>query len=161
MSQKYDVWLIINFPGAHCYVFSDYNTNNVFFFLLTPMFRCTSLTPGPCCDRFKLHIPYAGETLKCKWHHSPICLFIKWIRPILSLWGCSIATYIYWVIVGFWANNICRWDTVLIRLVCKSVCISMFPRLIYSKHNSKKSCWVNNLVHFNTFFHLFVCCLSS
>uniref|UniRef100_A0A3Q1IEQ7 BRISC and BRCA1-A complex member 2 n=1 Tax=Anabas testudineus TaxID=64144 RepID=A0A3Q1IEQ7_ANATE len=25
---------------------------------------CTSLTPGPCCDRFKLHIPYAGETLK-------------------------------------------------------------------------------------------------
>ncbi|MEQ2281154.1 BRISC and BRCA1-A complex member 2 [Ameca splendens] len=27
---------------------------------------CTSLTPGPCCDRFKLHIPYAGETLKCK-----------------------------------------------------------------------------------------------
>ncbi|KAF1509826.1 BRISC and BRCA1-A complex member 2, partial [Eudyptula albosignata] len=27
---------------------------------------CTSLTPGPSCDRFKLHIPYAGETLKCK-----------------------------------------------------------------------------------------------
>lgn len=27
---------------------------------------CTSLTPGPNCDRFKLHIPYAGETLKCK-----------------------------------------------------------------------------------------------
>ncbi|RXM30316.1 BRCA1-A complex subunit BRE [Acipenser ruthenus] len=26
---------------------------------------CTSLTVGPCCDRFKLHIPYAGETLKC------------------------------------------------------------------------------------------------
>ncbi|CAJ0925312.1 unnamed protein product [Ranitomeya imitator] len=26
---------------------------------------CTSLTPGPSCDRFKLHIPYAGETLKC------------------------------------------------------------------------------------------------
>uniref|UniRef100_A0A2K6EY05 BRISC and BRCA1-A complex member 2 n=1 Tax=Propithecus coquereli TaxID=379532 RepID=A0A2K6EY05_PROCO len=26
---------------------------------------CTSLTPGPNCDRFKLHIPYAGETLKC------------------------------------------------------------------------------------------------
>ncbi|XP_004711196.1 BRISC and BRCA1-A complex member 2 [Echinops telfairi] len=25
---------------------------------------CTSLTPGPNCDRFKLHIPYAGETLK-------------------------------------------------------------------------------------------------
>ncbi|XP_039769010.1 BRISC and BRCA1-A complex member 2 isoform X3 [Ornithorhynchus anatinus] len=25
---------------------------------------CTSLTPGPSCDRFKLHIPYAGETLK-------------------------------------------------------------------------------------------------
>ncbi|KPP77489.1 hypothetical protein Z043_103087 [Scleropages formosus] len=25
---------------------------------------CTTLTPGPCCDRFKLHIPYAGETLK-------------------------------------------------------------------------------------------------
>uniref|UniRef100_A0A8C1CWC4 BRISC and BRCA1-A complex member 2 n=2 Tax=Cyprinus carpio TaxID=7962 RepID=A0A8C1CWC4_CYPCA len=25
---------------------------------------CTSLMPGPCCDRFKLHIPYAGETLK-------------------------------------------------------------------------------------------------
>lgn len=25
---------------------------------------CTSLTPAPCCDRFKLHIPYAGETLK-------------------------------------------------------------------------------------------------
>uniref|UniRef100_A0A8C5DJ40 BRISC and BRCA1-A complex member 2 n=1 Tax=Gouania willdenowi TaxID=441366 RepID=A0A8C5DJ40_GOUWI len=25
---------------------------------------CSSLTPGPCCDRFKLHIPYAGETLK-------------------------------------------------------------------------------------------------
>ncbi|KAM6973147.1 BRISC and BRCA1-A complex member 2 [Aplochiton taeniatus] len=25
---------------------------------------CTSLTSGPCCDRFKLHIPYAGETLK-------------------------------------------------------------------------------------------------
>ncbi|XP_016391055.1 BRCA1-A complex subunit BRE-like isoform X2 [Sinocyclocheilus rhinocerous] len=25
---------------------------------------CTSLVPGPCCDRFKLHIPYAGETLK-------------------------------------------------------------------------------------------------
>ncbi|XP_069743831.1 BRISC and BRCA1-A complex member 2 isoform X3 [Narcine bancroftii] len=25
---------------------------------------CTSLTPGPCGDRFKLHIPYAGETLK-------------------------------------------------------------------------------------------------
>ncbi|MGH0147165.1 UNVERIFIED_CONTAM: hypothetical protein FKN15_041484 [Acipenser sinensis] len=25
---------------------------------------CTSLTAGPCCDRFKLHIPYAGETLK-------------------------------------------------------------------------------------------------
>ena len=24
---------------------------------------CTSLTPGPSCDRFKLHIPYAGETL--------------------------------------------------------------------------------------------------
>ncbi|ROL41537.1 BRISC and BRCA1-A complex member 2 [Anabarilius grahami] len=24
----------------------------------------TSLMPGPCCDRFKLHIPYAGETLK-------------------------------------------------------------------------------------------------
>lgn len=32
------------------------------------MFRCTSLTPGPSCDRFKLHIPYAGETLKCKYH---------------------------------------------------------------------------------------------
>lgn len=29
-------------------------------------FSCTSLTPGPSCDRFKLHIPYAGETLKCK-----------------------------------------------------------------------------------------------
>ncbi|TNN47653.1 BRCA1-A complex subunit BRE [Liparis tanakae] len=27
---------------------------------------CTSLTAGPCCDRFKLHIPYAGETLKCE-----------------------------------------------------------------------------------------------
>uniref|UniRef100_A0A671KBX4 BRISC and BRCA1-A complex member 2 n=1 Tax=Sinocyclocheilus anshuiensis TaxID=1608454 RepID=A0A671KBX4_9TELE len=26
--------------------------------------HCTSLMPGPCCDRFKLHIPYAGETLK-------------------------------------------------------------------------------------------------
>ncbi|EDL37386.1 brain and reproductive organ-expressed protein, isoform CRA_c, partial [Mus musculus] len=26
--------------------------------------NCTSLTPGPNCDRFKLHIPYAGETLK-------------------------------------------------------------------------------------------------
>ncbi|CAM4539405.1 unnamed protein product [Caretta caretta] len=25
---------------------------------------CTSLMPGPSCDRFKLHIPYAGETLK-------------------------------------------------------------------------------------------------
>ncbi|KAL7987432.1 hypothetical protein Chor_006351, partial [Crotalus horridus] len=25
---------------------------------------CTSLTLGPSCDRFKLHIPYAGETLK-------------------------------------------------------------------------------------------------
>ncbi|XP_068928213.1 BRISC and BRCA1-A complex member 2 isoform X6 [Petaurus breviceps papuanus] len=25
---------------------------------------CTSLTTGPSCDRFKLHIPYAGETLK-------------------------------------------------------------------------------------------------
>ncbi|XP_061551717.1 BRISC and BRCA1-A complex member 2 isoform X1 [Phycodurus eques] len=25
---------------------------------------CSSLTPGPSCDRFKLHIPYAGETLK-------------------------------------------------------------------------------------------------
>ncbi|XP_063080033.1 BRISC and BRCA1-A complex member 2 [Engraulis encrasicolus] len=25
---------------------------------------CTSLMTGPCCDRFKLHIPYAGETLK-------------------------------------------------------------------------------------------------
>uniref|UniRef100_A0A3Q3GCD6 BRISC and BRCA1-A complex member 2 n=1 Tax=Labrus bergylta TaxID=56723 RepID=A0A3Q3GCD6_9LABR len=25
---------------------------------------CTTLTPGPSCDRFKLHIPYAGETLK-------------------------------------------------------------------------------------------------
>ncbi|KAG8431939.1 hypothetical protein GDO86_019171 [Hymenochirus boettgeri] len=25
---------------------------------------CASLTPGPSCDRFKLHIPYAGETLK-------------------------------------------------------------------------------------------------
>ncbi|RMC12511.1 hypothetical protein DUI87_10030 [Hirundo rustica rustica] len=31
-------------------------------FVLTD--RCTSLTPGPSCDRFKLHIPYAGETLK-------------------------------------------------------------------------------------------------
>ncbi|XP_056282295.1 BRISC and BRCA1-A complex member 2 isoform X2 [Pseudoliparis swirei] len=25
---------------------------------------CTSLTADPCCDRFKLHIPYAGEILK-------------------------------------------------------------------------------------------------
>ncbi|XP_056624755.1 BRISC and BRCA1-A complex member 2 isoform X1 [Triplophysa dalaica] len=25
---------------------------------------CTSLMPGPSCDRFKIHIPYAGETLK-------------------------------------------------------------------------------------------------
>lgn len=25
---------------------------------------CTSLMSVPCCDRFKLHIPYAGETLK-------------------------------------------------------------------------------------------------
>ncbi|XP_028652165.1 BRISC and BRCA1-A complex member 2 [Erpetoichthys calabaricus] len=25
---------------------------------------CSSLTLGPCCDRFKLHIPYAGEILK-------------------------------------------------------------------------------------------------
>uniref|UniRef100_UPI00358F85DE BRISC and BRCA1-A complex member 2-like n=1 Tax=Myxine glutinosa TaxID=7769 RepID=UPI00358F85DE len=24
---------------------------------------CPSVTPPPCCDRFKLHIPYAGETL--------------------------------------------------------------------------------------------------
>ncbi|XP_061410334.1 BRISC and BRCA1-A complex member 2 isoform X2 [Lethenteron reissneri] len=25
---------------------------------------CPSLTPSPCCDRFKLHIPYAGDTIK-------------------------------------------------------------------------------------------------
>lgn len=48
------------------------------------MFRCTSLTPGPSCDRFKLHIPYAGETLKCKYnsllmaalHQQDVILFM-------------------------------------------------------------------------------------
>ncbi|XP_012507869.1 PREDICTED: BRCA1-A complex subunit BRE [Propithecus coquereli] len=42
---------------------------------------CTSLTPGPNCDRFKLHIPYAGETLKL--------VFYLWLLQNLASWNPS------------------------------------------------------------------------
>ncbi|CAG5866213.1 unnamed protein product [Menidia menidia] len=43
---------------------------------------CTSLTPGPCCDRFKLHIPYAGETLKFQ------CLTAPADDRVAAVWRC-------------------------------------------------------------------------
>ncbi|KAK2535690.1 Bre [Columba guinea] len=56
---------------AYIYIYEqDLQDQVLFVVVLRPLLMqskkeiCTSLTPGPSCDRFKLHIPYAGETLK-------------------------------------------------------------------------------------------------
>ncbi|KAK2528721.1 Bre, partial [Columba livia] len=56
---------------AYIYIYEqDLRDRVLFVVVLQPLLMqskkeiCTSLTPGPSCDRFKLHIPYAGETLK-------------------------------------------------------------------------------------------------
>lgn len=50
--------------------------------LVSLLLRCTSLTPAPSCDRFKLHIPYAGETLKCTWVKSSVMKQIVWADSV-------------------------------------------------------------------------------